>query len=233
MTEPRDHDVQRSGATGGAHSAPEPGPEPAAGFGQGRHAQGSGSAPLTGSGPGPASGASTVSGPGSASEAPTSRIPHTVGHRDEGRPGGLSTAPSGAAAGDATPVVAQSYRRGPLQSVLVVRRIDPWSTFTTVLGLMFALFLVWMVAVGVVYLLLKGMGVWDRLGGLLSGVAGDSTAAAVDAGQIFLYAGAIGLLNVLLFSVLSTLGVFIYNLAAGLTGGGIQVTLADRTERGD
>ena len=172
-------------------------------------------------------------GASSGASAVTATFPGATSYRAEGRVGGVSTAPSGEAAGDsAAPMVAPTYRRGPMQSVLVVRRIDPWSAFTTVLALMVALFLVWMVAVGVVYLLLSGMGVWDRLGGLLSGVAGDATASAVDAGQIFLYAGAVGLLNVLLLSVLSTLGVFIYNFAAGLTGGGIQVTLADRNDRG-
>jgi hypothetical protein len=115
-----------------------------------------------------------------------------------------------------------------MESVLVLRRIDPWSAFTTVLGLMFALYLVWMVAIGVTYLLLSGMGVWDRLGGLLSGVAGDESAAAIGPSTIFLYSGGVGLLNVLLLSILCTLAVFIYNLAAGLTGGGVQVTLSDR-----
>ena len=193
---------------------------------EGRHSR-----PDTG-GAAPTGGAAANGGPAGRSDAPTRSIPGTLGGRDEGR-GGVSTAHSGSAAGDAAPMVAPTYRRGPLQSVLVLRRIDPWTTFTTVLGLMFALFLVWMVAVGVVYLLLSGMGVWDRLGGLLSGVAGDETADAIGAGQIFLYAGGIGLLDVLLLSVLSLLGVFLYNLAAGLTGGGIQVTLADRTDRGE
>ena len=179
-----------------------------------------------------------------------------VQHRAEGSHGGVSTAHSGGAAGEAAPVVPPSERqtrhgegsatrgdgaatrgerpetvagrRGPMESVLVVRRIDPWSAFTTVLGLMFALYLVWMVAVGVTYLLLSGMGVWDRLGGLLSGVAGDASASAVGPSTIFLYAGGVGLLNVLLLSILTTLAVFIYNLAAGLTGGGVQVTLGDR-----
>ena len=158
--------------------------------------------------------------------------PKTGGdHRSEGRPGGVATAAAGGAAGTASPMVSPTRRRGPMQTTLVLRRIDPWSTFTTVIGLMFALFLVWMVAIGVVYLLLSGMGVWDRLGGLLSGVAGDETASVVDAGTVFLYAGGVGLLNVLTMSVLATLAVFIYNYAAGLIGGGIQVTLSDRGQQ--
>ncbi|AWH90844.1 DUF3566 domain-containing protein [Dietzia lutea] len=163
-----------------------------------------------------------------ASEAATTAFPAATQHRAEGVSGGLSKAHSGGAAGRAAPVVSPTERRGPLESVLVLRRIDPWSAFTTVLGLMFALYLVWMVAIGVTYLLLSGMGVWDRLGGLLSGVAGDESASVIGPSTIFLYSGGVGLLNVLLLSILATLSVFIYNLAAGLTGGGVQVTLSDR-----
>ncbi|MCT1886139.1 MULTISPECIES: DUF3566 domain-containing protein [Dietzia] len=163
-----------------------------------------------------------------ASEAATTAFPAAPQHRAEGVSGGLSKAHSGGAAGRAAPVVSPTERRGPLESVLVLRRIDPWSAFTTVLGLMFALYLVWMVAIGVTYLLLSGMGVWDRLGGLLSGVAGDESASVIGPSTIFLYSGGVGLLNVLLLSILATLAVFIYNLAADLTGGGVQVTLSDR-----
>lgn len=162
--------------------------------------------------------------------AATTAFPSTAQHRAEGGSGGVSKAYSGGAAGRAAPIVPPAQRRGPMESVLVLRRIDPWSAFTTVLGLMFALYLVWMVAIGVTYLLLSGMGVWDRLGGLLSGVAGDESASVIGPSTIFLYSGGVGLLNVLLLSILATLAVFIYNLAAGLTGGGVQVTLGDRRE---
>ena len=148
----------------------------------------------------------------------------------EGGPGGVSSAPAAGAAGTPGPVVAQSQRvrRGPLQSTVILRRIDPWSAFTTILALMFALFIVWMVAVGVLYLLLSGMGVWDRLGGALSDVVGDGSASVVGVGNIMLYAAGAGLLNVVLWSIMTTIGVFIYNLAASMTSGGIQVTFADR-----
>lgn len=178
-----------------------------------------------GSAPAPSTTAST---PAASTTASTAAFPAAGQHRAEGSPGGVATAHSGGAAGRAAPMVPPTDRRGPLESVLVLRRIDPWSAFTTVLGLMFALFLVWMVAIGVTYLLLSGMGVWDRLGGLLSGVAGDESASAIGPATIFIYSGGVGLLNVLLLAVLSTLAVFIYNLAAGLTGGGVQVTLSDR-----
>src|SRR5699024_4483218 len=216
-----------------AGSGPPPkGSSPAPGFGR--------PADSTASGPSTAA-SSSSSGAGSSrpeeTTAPTEPVAPAAAttalraasrHRAEGAAGGLSTAHSGGAAGRAAPVIPPTERRGPLESVLVLRRIDPWSAFTTVLGLMFALYIVWMVAIGVTYLLLSGMGVWDRLGGLLSGVAGDESADVIGPSTIFLYSGGVGLLNVLLLSILATLAVFIYNLAAGLTGGGVQVTLSDR-----
>jgi len=181
-----------------------------------------------GSAPAPGYGASGNSPVADADTTATTQFPTANAHRAEGAAGGVSKAYSGGAAGQAAPIVSPTQRRGPLESTLVLRRIDPWSAFTTVLGLMFALYLVWMVAIGVTYLLLSGMGVWDRLGGLLSGVAGDESASVIGPSTIFLYSGGVGLLNVLLLSILCTLAVFIYNLAAGLTGGGVQVTLSDR-----
>ncbi|MFN3338935.1 MAG: DUF3566 domain-containing protein [Dietzia sp.] len=205
MTEPTD----------GPYGGPAPkGSTPAPGFG--------------GSAGSPAGSESPIGDTTPADGNATASFPAATQHRAEGLPGGVATAHSGGAAGRAAPMVSPTERRGPMESVLVLRRIDPWSAFTTVLGLMFALYLVWMVAIGVTYLLLSGMGVWDRLGGLLSGVAGDESAAAIGPSTIFLYSGGVGLLNVLLLAILTTLAVFIYNLAAGLTGGGVQVTLSDR-----
>lgn len=196
---------------------------------------GSGSASDAGKGSGSGSGTGTGKAAGSdggasedSSSAATTAFPTNTQHRGEGSWGGVAKAHSGGAAGRAAPMISPTERRGPLESILVLRRIDPWSAFLTVLGLMFALFLVWMVAIGVTYLLLSGMGVWDRLGGLLTGVAGDASASAIGPSTIFLYSGGVGLLNVLLLSILSTLAVFIYNLAAGMTGGGVQVTLSDQ-----
>ena len=217
MTEPTD----------GPGSGPAPkGSAPAPGFGgadTSSTAAGSSEATTPPASDSPGSGSS-----GGGDAAATTAFPAATQHRAEGARGGVATAHSGGAAGRAAPIVSPADRRGPLESVLVLRRIDPWSAFTTVLGLMFALYLVWMVAIGVTYLLLSGMGVWDRLGGLLSGVAGDESAAVIGPSTILLYSGGVGLLNVLLLSILTTLAVFIYNLAAGLTGGGVQVTLSDR-----
>lgn len=235
MTEPTDPGTDGPAPKG---SAPTPGygapgtmPETSASDAA-TSSQGSGSSSSTSAASTPSASTPADAAPTSSttdgSTAETTRFPAAAApNRAEGS-GGVSRAYSGGAAGQAAPIISPAERRGPLESTLVLRRIDPWSAFTTVLGLMFALYLVWMVAIGVTYLLLSGMGVWDRLGGLLSGVAGDESASVIGPSTIFLYSGGVGLLNVLLLSILATLAVFIYNLAAGLTGGGVQVTLGDR-----
>lgn len=117
--------------------------------------------------------------------------------------------------------------RGPIHTPVVLKRIDPWSTLKVSLALSLALFIVWMVAVAILYLLLDGMGVWDRLSGALSDVNIGDSAQALEVSQIFTYAGVIGLINLVMFTVILTLGSFIYNAASSMFGG-IRVTLADR-----
>lgn len=116
----------------------------------------------------------------------------------------------------------------PLRATVQIRRIDPWSTLKISLVIMVALFFVWMLAVGLLYIVLAGMGVWDRLDDALGDVvSADGTGGGLlDAGTVFGYAGVIGLINVVLFTALATVGTFIYNQCCDLVGG-IQVTLAD------
>jgi hypothetical protein len=117
----------------------------------------------------------------------------------------------------------------PLRATVQVRHIDPWSTLKISLVISVAMFFVWMLAVGFLYIVLSGMGVWDRLNSTFTDMVSDSNSnstALIDAGTVFGYAAVIGLINVVLMTALSTVGVFIYNQCTDLVGG-IQVTLAD------
>lgn len=116
----------------------------------------------------------------------------------------------------------------PLRATVQVRKIDPWSMLKLSLVISVSLFFVWMVAVGLLYMVLDGMGVWDRLNNAFSDIVATSgESGLVSAGQIFGYAAVIGLINVVLFTALTTIGTFIYNLCSDLVGG-LEVTLADR-----
>ena len=115
----------------------------------------------------------------------------------------------------------------PLRATVQLRRIDPWSTLKVSLVISIALFFVWMVAVGLLYIVLDGMGVWDRLNNAFTDIVTESSSdGLVSASQVFGYAAGIGLINIVLFTGLATIGAFIYNQCSDLVGG-IEVTLAD------
>ncbi|MEV0946993.1 DUF3566 domain-containing protein [Rhodococcus sp. NPDC049939] len=125
-------------------------------------------------------------------------------------------------------VAPQRVEEGGLRASVQIRRVDPWSTLKISSIISVSLFLVWMVAVGLLYVVLDGMGVWDRLNGAFTDIVADSSPEGlVTAGQVFGYAAVIGLANMVLFTALATIGSFIYNLCSDLVGG-VEVTLADR-----
>jgi hypothetical protein len=120
--------------------------------------------------------------------------------------------------------------RPPRQAALQLRRLDPWSVLKLGLVLAVVLFFIWLVAVGVLYGALDGMGVWDRLNGTYADlVSGDTPTGGplISAGRVFGFAAVIGAINSLLFAVAVTVGAFVYNVSADLVGG-IEVTLSER-----
>nr|WP_226370434.1 DUF3566 domain-containing protein [Pseudonocardia oceani] len=120
--------------------------------------------------------------------------------------------------------------RAPRQAALQLRRLDPWSVLKLALVLAVVLFFVWLVAVGVLYGVLDGIGVWDRLNGtyadLVSGQA-QTGAPLISAGRVFGFAAVVGAINSLLFAVAVTIAAFVYNVSADLVGG-VEVTLSER-----
>ncbi|MGZ8177701.1 DUF3566 domain-containing protein [Williamsia sp. SKLECPSW1] len=121
--------------------------------------------------------------------------------------------------------------RGPVRAAVQLRRIDPWSTFKVSAVLAIALFLIWMIAIGVLYVVLDGMGVWDQInnsfGQLVSSDNTTESSFEITAGTVFGIAAGVGALYVIVFTALTTVGAFIYNMSADLVGG-VEVTLADR-----
>ncbi|MEU5841092.1 DUF3566 domain-containing protein [Rhodococcus sp. NPDC047139] len=116
---------------------------------------------------------------------------------------------------------------GPLRATVQIRRIDPWSMLKISSVISVSLFFVWMIAVGLLYGVLAGMGVWERLNSAFTDIVSDAgSGALISAGQVFGYATIIGVVNTILLTALATLGAFIYNLCTDLVGG-VQATLAD------
>ncbi|MEC3974606.1 DUF3566 domain-containing protein [Amycolatopsis sp. H20-H5] len=141
-------------------------------------------------------------------------------------------APASATRGRPTPTALRRPGRGPRRASLQIKRFDPWSVLKLSLVLSVAMFFVWLVAVGVLYTVLDGMGVWDKLNGtyssLVGGEGGNASAdPLISAGRVFGIAAILGAINIVLVSALSTVSAFIYNVSADLAGG-LEVTLSER-----
>lgn len=122
--------------------------------------------------------------------------------------------------------------RVPRKASLQIRRFDPWSVLKLSVVLSVAMFLMWLVAVGVLYGVLDGMGVWDKVNGAYSDLASvnDETGGGeplISAGRVFGVSAVVGLVNIVLFTAFATVSAFVYNVSADLAGG-IEVTLSER-----
>ncbi len=121
--------------------------------------------------------------------------------------------------------------RVPRRASLQLKRLDPWSVLKLSLVLSVAGFLVWLVAVGVLYGVLDGMGVWDQINGTYSDLTSVNEASGGDplisAGRVFGVAMLIGVVNIVLMTALATVGALIYNVASDLVGGA-ELTLSER-----
>lgn len=120
--------------------------------------------------------------------------------------------------------------RVPRRTSLQLQRLEPWSVLKLSLVLSIAGFLAWMVAVGVLYGVLAGMGVWDQLNGTYSDLTSVSNPQGatelISGGRVFGVALVVGLVNIVLMTALATVGSLIYNIATDLVGG-IEVTLSE------
>ncbi|TDB99374.1 DUF3566 domain-containing protein [Micromonospora fluostatini] len=161
-----------------------------------------------------------------------------------GRPangGGLPPGVGGAAAVGAARVgeavrsartsVSSAASRGPRRARLNLKRIDPWSVMKFAFAVSVVLFIVVVVATSVLYLALDAMGVFqsvnDSLTDLVSASGGQSGGFQITARGVILTSALVGLVNVVLFTALATLGAFVYNVCADLVGG-VELTLAER-----
>jgi hypothetical protein len=168
--------------------------------------------------------------PGEATEAPTAGLP---GGAPLVGPPGTGTGPAVAGRNGATrPAASKGKARGPRRARLQLRHIDTWSALKISLVLSIALFFVWMVAIGILYGVLSGLGVFDALNdlfGQLGSSSGDEEVVSdvITPGIVFGGAAVIGAINIVLMTALCTVGAFIYNMCSDLVGG-LEVTLSER-----
>ncbi len=147
--------------------------------------------------------------------------------------GMTSVSSAGQAGAGATPTKnARSNQKGaraPRKARLQLRHIDTWSAMKISLVLSIVMFFVWMVAVGILYGVLSGLGVFSAINDTVGQLGGESGAATdlITPGLVFGGAALIGAINIVLFTALATIATYIYNLSADLVGG-LEVTLTER-----
>ncbi len=117
---------------------------------------------------------------------------------------------------------------------LRVTRADPWSVMKVSFLLSLAIGVIIIVAAAVLWTTLDSLGVFASLGKTLKEVTGSGTDATggvnlmdyIGFGKVLTFTSLIAVVDVVLLTALSTLAAFIYNAAAGFTGG-IELTLAE------
>lgn len=144
-------------------------------------------------------------------------------------PGGSAASPTAAAA-PASP--AATPARPSRRARLVLARVDPWSVMKLSFLLAVALAVVTVTAVAVLWSVLESMGVFAAAGRTIADVTQGESGGGF---ELMDYAGlsrvlgvttVLACVNVVLITALSTLGAFLYNLAASLVGG-LHVTLSE------
>lgn len=115
---------------------------------------------------------------------------------------------------------------------LTVSRVDPWSAMKMSFLLSVALGIAFVVMVFVLWSVLAGMGIFDRVNDIAAQVFGADGSQPFDImdyiglGRVVSLSIVIGVIDVILITAIATLGAFLYNVSAALVGG-LQLTLTD------
>ena len=163
---------------------------------------------------------------GQATPAAGTRVPPTVAS-PAAAAAPASTRRSGPAAGPAAPPSGRTRR-----ARLRVSRTDPWSVMKVSFLLSIAMGIVTVVGVSLLWMVLDTAGVFSSIGGTLKQATGSDTTGGFDLqsylsfGNVLTFTALVAVIDVVLMTALATLGSFIYNTAAGITGG-VELTLAE------
>src|SRR6476469_2895213 len=127
---------------------------------------------------------------------------------------------------------AAAGRRPPRRARLRLTRVDPWSVMKTAFLLSVAFGVVTIVSGLMVWSVLGAAGVWDSINQTVQDVVGGQDSAGFDVtnylgtSRVIGFTMLVAVIDVVLLTAISTLGAFLYNMAAALLGG-IEVTLAE------
>ena len=110
---------------------------------------------------------------------------------------------------------------------LALKRIDPWSVFVFSLIAALLLGVALVAAVAALYAVLDSLGVQSSVNQLFDEVTGGGDGPLITGRRVIGGAAVLAALNVVLLTLLATLGSLLYNLCASFTGG-VEVTLGER-----
>ena len=122
--------------------------------------------------------------------------------------------------------------RAPRQARLRITHVDPWSVTKAAFVLSIVLGIVAVVAVFIVWTVLGAAGLWDAINSAMAQTLGDTEGQAfrvedyVGTGRAVGFTMIVAVVDVVLLTMIATLGAFLYNLTAALLGG-IEVTLTE------
>lgn len=147
------------------------------------------------------------------------------------RPTGQESSAKGKS-GSTRPATTPARPRGTRRARLRLVHLDPWSVMKTSFLLAIAFGIVTVVSVAVVWSVLGAAGVWDSINKTVTDVMGGDSAQTFDVqnyvgtSRVLGFTMIVAVVDVVLITAISTLGAFLYNLAAALLGG-VEVTLAE------
>lgn len=155
---------------------------------------------------------------------PTARQPAVSADGRVRRPGPPRPAP--ARATGERPGATTSPTGRTRKARLALKRIDPWSVFLFSLLASVFMGIALVVAVAALFTVLESIGVVSSINDLVAEVTGE-TQPLLTTSRLVGGAAVLGAVNIVLLTLLATLGSVLYNLCASLTGG-IELTLGER-----
>ncbi|MET3961928.1 Flp pilus assembly pilin Flp [Marmoricola sp. OAE513] len=118
------------------------------------------------------------------------------------------------------------------QARLRLVQIEPWSVMKAAFLLSVAIAIVTVVAVAIIWGVLGAAGLWDSINSIIQDSIGDNKGTPFDiekylgTSRVLGFTMIVAVADVVLITAISTLGAFLYNLAATLVGG-VEVTFAE------
>ena len=142
-----------------------------------------------------------------------------------------SPAAGGASTTTTTPTSAKAAPKRVRKAHLRLTHVDPWSVMKTSFLFSIALGIVTVVAVAVVWAVLGAAGIWESIDATVADVVGETgddfrIEDYLGMSRVMGFTMIVAVVDVVLVTVIGTLGAFLYNLAAALLGG-VEVVLAE------